>query len=223
MISGRVRVEDRDPALVEAGREAERLEQLRPPVDPCGGAAGVVLLRDDLDRERRACEHVHADDGRIEPRREVVDVRDHHRADAAATSSSRVPEVRTQPSRSPWPGPYSDAVPSASRKRLPSGRRRGAADWPNRSGSPRRSLGDVAAHRLVGREARHQRDRDLGAERVGEPPRLRELDLEEAPAVERLGDRLDAAAEPRRHAAREDDHRDLARAQRLRPAATASS
>ena len=43
-----------------AGREPERLHELRPAVDTRGGAAAVAALGDDLDRERacppgRAC------------------------------------------------------------------------------------------------------------------------------------------------------------------------
>ena len=71
------------------------------------------------------------------------------------------------------------------------------------------SLGDVGAHGLVRGEARHQDDGDLGAECLAKPLRLAQLDLEEAHAVQCLGDRLDPAPEPRRHPAGEHDEGDL--------------
>ena len=116
-------------------------------------------------------------------------------------------------------GPARTATPSRRRRgrALPSGRRRGAAGWQNRSGCPSPRSTTCARTAVVGREARHQRHGDLGAERVGQAPRLPELDLEEAAAVDRLRHGLDAAAEPRCHATGEDDHRDRARAERLRP------
>ena len=72
------------------------------------------------------------------------------------------------------------------------------------------SLCDVGAHGLVRREARHQDDGNLGTERLAQPLRLPQLDLEEAHAVQCLGDRLDPAAEPGRHPAGEHDEGDLA-------------
>ena len=83
--------------------------------------------------------------------------------------------------------------------------------------APEPPFGEVRGDHVVGREARHQRLGDLAAECAGESPRLPQLDLEEAPPVDRLRDGLDATAEPRRHATGEDDHRDRTRAKRLRP------
>ena len=68
-------------------------------------------------------------------------------------------------------------------------------------------LGHVRADGRVGGEARHQRHGNLDAERLAEASGLAELDLEEASAVDRLGDRLDPAAEARRHSTGEHDHR----------------
>ena len=72
-------------------------------------------------------------------------------------------------------------------------------------------------HDVVGREARHQGHGYAGVERLGETPRLVELDGQEAAPVDRLGDGLDPAAEAGRHPAGEDDHRDLPLAQRGSP------
>ena len=74
-------------------------------------------------------------------------------------------------------------------------------------------LRHVRADDLVRREARHQGNGDLDAERLAQASGLAELDLEEAPAVDRLGDRLHAAAEARRHPAGEHDHRHRSRLQ----------
>ena len=70
-----VRVEDGDAALVERGREPETLEQQRAAIDPCGGPAHVTRLLDDLHRQGPPRQQMHADDGRVEARAEIVDVR----------------------------------------------------------------------------------------------------------------------------------------------------
>ena len=73
----------------------------------------------------------------------------------------------------------------------------------------------MLADRGVGREARHQRDGHGDAELAFERRRLDELRLEEAHPVDRGQHRLDDAAEPRRHSAREHDLGDLAATERV--------
>ncbi len=76
-------------------------------------------------------------------------------------------------------------------------------------------LGDMGADGLVGREARHQCDRQARLERALEGDRLLEFHLEEALAVDGWQDRLHDATEPRGHPTREHDLGDLAAAKRL--------
>ena len=128
-------------------------------------------------------------------------------------SASSVPERRSAGKRSPCPGAYSDGFPSASRKSSPDGSSRSDTNWLKTSGSPRRALGDVLADRRIGREARHQRDRDGDPDLALEGRRLEELRLEEAPPVDRFEDRLDDAAEASGHPAGQHDLRDLATSQ----------
>ena len=150
----------------------------------------------------------------VEPRAEVVDVRDDDRRDAAALelgeragrANRREHVAVTRPVERRRPVLLDEHAAVG-----PQARRSGLAE-PERLAEP--LLGDVRADDLVRGEARHHRDGNLGAERRAEAGGLAELDLEEAPAVDRLGDRLDAAAEARRHSAREHDHRDRARRER---------
>ena len=194
-------------AWSNAGGKAHRLEQLRMAVDPCRCPTRVVALRHDLHGERRSGERVHPDHDRVEARTEVVDVRDDDRVDAAALQLGE---------RSGRPNRREDiAVTRAIERRLsvlleehgavgPDAGCSGLAE-PEWVSEP--LLGDVRTDDLVRREARHHGHGNLDPERVAKPSGLAELDLEEASAVDRLGDRLDAAAEARRHSAGEHDHR----------------
>ena len=74
--------------------------------------------------------------------------------------------------------------------------------------------------RLVGGEARHQRDRDGDAERALERRRLHELRLEEASAVDRREYGLDDASKTSGHPTREHDLCDVAATERVEPGAS---
>jgi hypothetical protein len=82
---GGVRVEHGDPVVVEVTRELRPLQQAEPALHADRCAAHIALLHRDLCRERSTGVDVRADDDRIEPRAEVVDVRDRHVLYAAAT------------------------------------------------------------------------------------------------------------------------------------------
>ena len=75
----RVRIEDRDRALIESLGKPHRLDELRTAVDARRSTTRVSALRDDFDRERGTRQQVHPDHCWIESCCEVVDVRDRNR------------------------------------------------------------------------------------------------------------------------------------------------
>ena len=77
-------------------------------------------------------------------------------------------------------------------------------------------VGEIGAYGVVRGKARHQCFGDRASERLGEPPRLTELDLEKAAPVERLGNGLDSPSEACRHAAGEHNRRDRPGTKRFR-------
>ena len=186
------------------------------PVDAHRRAAHVSLLARDLAGERAPREQVRADDDRIDARAEVVDVRDRDHAHPSLAESVEHPGSRAAArKRSPWPGAYSDAAPSASRKSSPDGSSRSETNWWKTSGSP--SSRSATCARIASSVAKlvMSATGTVAPTRALERGGLRELRLEEAHAVDRLEHGLDDAAEARRHAAREHDLGDLAAAKRL--------
>ena len=187
------------------------------PVDADRRAAHVALLARDLARQRPLAEEVHPDDDRVDTRAEVVDVRHHDDPDAPLTkgverpgSAKRLEEVAVARS-------VERRRPASVAKEL-AGRlepeRDELVEHERLSEVP---LDDVRADRLVRREARHQRHRNLAPERLLEPrglPSFASRKLWPSTAVE---DGLDDTAEARRHAAGEDDLRDLAPLERVEP------
>ena len=216
-ISDGVRVEDRDAALVELRREAHRLEELRSAVDPRGRSTRVVPLRHDLDRERRPRQDVHAHDGGIERAARLSTFETTTVVTPRRSSSARVPDDRIVVEEISVARPVERGVPVGAEEQAavrPQTRCRGLTE---EEGSTEPPLGDVSADGIVGREARHQGNRDLGSRAVASRCVSRELHLEEAPPVDCLHHGLHLAAEPGRHAAREHDHRHRPRPEGVRP------
>ena len=164
------------------------------------------------------------DDDRVDARAEVVDVRDRDDADSHARGARRAsPTVATAWKRSPWPGAYSEGRPTRSRNSSPDASSRSETNWWKTSGSPSsrsttwaRTASSVAKLVISATGTVQSRARSSAAG-------LEELGLEEAHAVDGGQHGLDDAAEPRGHAAREDDLRDLPARQGSMPAALASS
>ena len=215
----RVGVEDGDPAPGRTPAGTHRLEEPRPAVDPAGAPPVSPLLRrrprpSAAFRRGRACRRWPGRPGRRDCRRS----RRSTERTPRRTSASSVPE-RADRREAGRRDPGRRATASRRHRGTASRRAGGAAPpvWQNRSGSPSPRSATCARNDVVRREARHQRHR--GSRDRAPPPGAAspELDLEEAPSVDRLRHGLDAATEPRRHATGEDDDRDRARAKRLRP------
>ena len=160
---------------------------------------------------------VHAHDGGIDARSEVVDVRDDDRGHSAALELCEGAGRPDRRQEIPVARPVERRLPVGAEEQAavrPQTRCRGLTEEEGSTEPPR---GDVSADGSVGREARHQGNRDLGLEGGGQPLRLGELHLEEAPPVDRLHHGLHLAAEACRHAAREHDHRHRPRPEGVRP------
>ena len=158
---------------------------------------------------------VRADDDGVDARAEVVDVRDGH--DAHAVVSQRLERARA-------PQRLEEVAVTRRVQRRPTVRV--AEELAGRVEPERHelvederiaeaALGHVCANRRVGREARHQRDRNAPTDFALERRGLYELRLEEAHAVDGGQHGLHDTAEAGRHPAREHDLCDFAATQRV--------
>ena len=213
----RVRVEDRDELLVERLREARALDELQLPVDTHRRSAHVSLLARDLARQLLPRREVRADDDGIDPRAEVVDVRDRHHANAAVAQRRERARALQRLEQIAVAGRVQRRPPIRVVERIAGcvEAQRHELVEDERIAEP--TVGDVSADGRIGREARHQRDRNAHADLALERRRLHELRFEEAHAVDGGQHRLHDAAEAGRHPAGEHDLRDLASAQRVEP------
>ena len=143
----RVRVEDGNRILVELRGKLQRLEELRPTVDSGRRAAGVTAPSATTSTvsgvPARTCMPTIAGSTRAARLSTFETMTDWTPEPHELIENARRLGVPRTGRRGP--GRRAKAFPSASRNRLPSGRRRGAAVWTKRSGSPRRRSTRCAA------------------------------------------------------------------------------
>src|SRR5262249_16774601 len=77
-----VRAEDGERMQVEPAREAEALDDLRPTVHACRRPTWIALRGHDFDRDGVSSGPMCGEHTRVDPRAEVVDVREEQRSDA---------------------------------------------------------------------------------------------------------------------------------------------